>query len=492
MPRVGSIPRGYDLATVGRDVLSSMPFIQDTEREESPAAVGVGAAAIPDVDRIQGERFAHRQRVSGPGWSFPIGPEKQGVGGGRAIDAVASAGCPVCAALDSHRQVRGVERLTLAMKGAAEEIVGILHLRRLHATRTDFEPPYRGIRGKHQHDSNVKLGDMKRYLSAFLAATLITITACGSGGSVSPGETSTPEATQAATSAKPPKVVPDVAGKPYPEASKAFTSMGFRTTVPIGPDGKRWVTLNPGNDVLAVSSDPASGASTTEESAHITVNRSEEDQRSMNIAANEAILLKSRYTYKCGSYDASAPTLRSYQEVWTSKYYAGSATCSVEIDGKHPSTKQPLFAREQALIDLIASKGGDVSLPTATVGEIMLMYAKVSPDFADQFVARMDWRRADIEGALSVCPDAPHAGVLREALTAVKVFDGTKVVGKDMEPGTYKTKANAKDCYWSRTTGGGNIIANDFVGFAPDGVMVTVYPGEGFESQRCGTWTKIG
>jgi hypothetical protein len=61
-----------------------------------------------------------------------------------------------------------------------------------------------------------------------------------------------------------------------------------------------------------------------------------------------------------------------------------------------------------------------------------------------------------------------------------------------MEPGTYKTKPGSKDCYWSRTTGGGDIIANDFVGFAPNGVTVTVYPGEGFESTRCGVWTKIG
>ena len=37
-----------------------------------------------------------------------------------------------------------------------------------------------------------------------------------------------------------------------------------------------------------------------------------------------------------------------------------------------------------------------------------------------------------------------------------------------------------------------SIIANDFVSFAPDGVTVTVYPSEGFESERCAPWTKIG
>lgn len=82
--------------------------------------------------------------------------------------------------------------------------------------------------------------------------------------------------------------------------------------------------------------------------------------------------------------------------------------------------------------------------------------------------------------------------MLQGVVTAVKVGPGTRVVGQTMEPGTYKTNPGAKDCYWSRTTGGGAIIANDFVGFAPDGVSVTVYPGEGFESSNCGIWTKTG
>lgn len=334
---------------------------------------------------------------------------------------------------------------------------------------------------------------MKLHISAALAATLIAgLTACGTGGSsTTPIPTESTSASATATT-KPPKVVPNVAGKPYPDARTALSGAGFRTTVAIGPDGKQWETLTPGNDILAVSSTPAAGVTTSEETAKITVNRSEEEQRSKNISAAEAATLAKRYEYTCGSYDAKAPKYRSYKEVWPSIYYAGSATCSILINGTHPSTKQALVPTEQALVDLIASKGGDVSLPTATVGKIMLMCAKVSPDFADELVARMDWRKADIEGALSVCPDAPHASVLREALTAVKVGPGTKVVGTTMEPGTYQTKPEAKDCYWSRTTGGGGIIANDFVGFAPNGVTVTVYPGEGFESERCGVWTKIG
>lgn len=37
---------------------------------------------------------------------------------------------------------------------------------------------------------------------------------------------------------------------------------------------------------------------------------------------------------------------------------------------------------------------------------------------------------------------------------------------QNMVPGTYRTKPGAKDCYWSRTNDGGDIIANYIIGFA--------------------------
>lgn len=90
---------------------------------------------------------------------------------------------------------------------------------------------------------------MRHYISAVLAATLFAgLTACGTGGS----STTPSESTSAST--KPPNVVPNDAGKPYPDANKAFSSAGFRTTLAIGPDGKQWETLTPGNDILAASS----------------------------------------------------------------------------------------------------------------------------------------------------------------------------------------------------------------------------------------------
>lgn len=114
------------------------------------------------------------------------------------------------------------------------------------------------------------------------------------------------------------------------------------------------------------------------------------------------------------------------------------------------------------------------------------------PNCGDKVVGPPSDMRADAYGALSLCPKAPHAALLRQVATTEKIDSGTHTVGQDMEPRTYRTKPGAKDCYWSRTNSGGNIIANDMVGFAPAGVAVTVYPGEGFESERCGVWTKIG
>ena len=66
--------------------------------------------------------------------------------------------------------------------------------------------------------------------------------------------------------------------------------------------------------------------------------------------------------------------------------------------------------------------------------------------------------------------------------------DGARTVGLDIEAGTYRTAARVSDCYWERTTENGSIIANDFVSYAPEGVIVTVNDGEGFVTSRCGGW----
>jgi hypothetical protein len=70
--------------------------------------------------------------------------------------------------------------------------------------------------------------------------------------------------------------------------------------------------------------------------------------------------------------------------------------------------------------------------------------------------------------------------------------DGTFKVGKDIQPGTYRTRVGSLGCYYARLKGFGgtvdDIIANDNTD-AP--AIVTISATDvGFESQNCGTWTQ--
>lgn len=77
-------------------------------------------------------------------------------------------------------------------------------------------------------------------------------------------------------------------------------------------------------------------------------------------------------------------------------------------------------------------------------------------------------------------------------------YDGNYSVGDNdgISPGRYLTiirtgQEGIRDCYWERSDGHGDIIDNNFVSFASDGVTVTVQGGEDFSSDNCGAWKKI-
>jgi hypothetical protein len=77
-------------------------------------------------------------------------------------------------------------------------------------------------------------------------------------------------------------------------------------------------------------------------------------------------------------------------------------------------------------------------------------------------------------------PNYPHFG------------DGTFQVGKDIQPGTYRTRQGSDGCYYARLKGFGggieDIIANDNTN-AP-AVVTIAASDKGFLSQNCGTWTQ--
>jgi hypothetical protein len=339
------------------------------------------------------------------------------------------------------------------------------------------------------------------WIAACSAVLILSLTGCG-GGSSSAMTTPSPYASSTASpsaSATPiSKVVPNLIGKPTTDAVKAMNN-ALLSSIMVGPDGIAW-TAGPSKSAKVVSTDPPPGATTTAETVKLVVDMDQADAQAADdkaaAAAAAAAELAVRYTITCG-YDYSTPTFKSYKDVWSSSEYASSDKCSVQIDGQYVYSSEhkiPLLPSEQAIVNVVASKGGEVGNPAEVFTDVMALCATVPKQFPDTIVGLSGTaEKPVIQGALALCPDAPHAALLQQALTVVKYDSGRSyTVGKDMDPGTYSTRPGVKDCYWSRTTGSGDVIANDFIDYAPTGVAVTVYAGEGFTANGCGVWTKVG
>ncbi len=95
----------------------------------------------------------------------------------------------------------------------------------------------------------------------------------------------------------------------------------------------------------------------------------------------------------------------------------------------------------------------------------------------------------DTGGTASSTPGGPTA---TPAPQYAHFGDGTFQVGKDIQPGTYRTRVGSSGCYYARLKGFSgsvsDIIANNNTD-AP--AVVTISSSDkGFQSQDCGTWTK--
>jgi type II secretory pathway pseudopilin PulG len=71
--------------------------------------------------------------------------------------------------------------------------------------------------------------------------------------------------------------------------------------------------------------------------------------------------------------------------------------------------------------------------------------------------------------------------------------DGTFQVGSDIQPGTYRTQTGSPGCYYARLSGFTGTIDDILANNNTDNpAIVTILPSDkGFESKRCGTWTKL-
>lgn len=70
--------------------------------------------------------------------------------------------------------------------------------------------------------------------------------------------------------------------------------------------------------------------------------------------------------------------------------------------------------------------------------------------------------------------------------------DGTHTVGKEIQPGTYRTRVSSPGCYWQRLKGFSGEMTDTLANGIESGPMVVTIKDNdaGFESKKCGTWTK--
>lgn len=107
---------------------------------------------------------------------------------------------------------------------------------------------------------------------------------------------------------------------------------------------------------------------------------------------------------------------------------------------------------------------------------------------AETELARRENELAEAEAAVAEREAAVNSAEERVAATSIQ--EGTWVVGRDIEPGTYRT-ANVvgSTCYWGiyrSGTNGDDIIENDIPGGGYP--TVTLREGQDFQTRRCGTW----
>jgi hypothetical protein len=92
---------------------------------------------------------------------------------------------------------------------------------------------------------------------------------------------------------------------------------------------------------------------------------------------------------------------------------------------------------------------------------------------------------------VATTPAAPPPPTKAAAPT---IDDGTWTVGEDIPAGTYRVTGAGGDCYWAIYKSGQNqdfgAMINNHLGGG--NLRVTVKKGQDFETEGCGTWTKVG
>jgi hypothetical protein len=313
------------------------------------------------------------------------------------------------------------------------------------------------------------------------------------------------EASATATSTAKPKIVPDVTGKTFVQARDTLGAAGI-AWVTVGTDGIAFIDLPP-DETIVLSTEPEAGGEIERGSAklHLKSTKAEAD------AARAKVLSGLRYEFRC-SPTGNAITaednqvFRSVKEIWAAKAFKEFVSCDLYVDETWHHDVFELEPDEAAVVKQIGADGGDISLPSSAYADVLLLCALPPEDGWDHKYGERPAGpkvRSQAKAAVKMCPTAPFIAELKRVANGVPpapktvMADGTFAVGKDIAEGTYQVQIPAgangvNDCYWERTAPQGGTIANDFIRFAPQAPVVTVYAGEGFVSKRCGTWSKVG
>lgn len=187
-------------------------------------------------------------------------------------------------------------------------------------------------------------------------------------------------------------------------------------------------------------------------------------------------------TYKC-----EGMTYYSMEEAWEGEH----PNC---IDTKATGTPSK---REIAALRLAYGPNTKISASRAAI-----LYGGCGsnnrwwPVYSKNDTMSAEWAQEQI-GQNLLCPNHPHMDQARRAIQrSLKQaeldknriqYDGTYVVSKELNPGTYVAFPDGGGCYWERTDANGEIIDNNFSNGAR--VEFTIQPSDYSVSVAgCGEW----
>ncbi|MDR6989118.1 hypothetical protein J2Y66_003633 [Paenarthrobacter nitroguajacolicus] len=295
--------------------------------------------------------------------------------------------------------------------------------------------------------------------------------------------------------------VPDLSGRNITDATGLLRAQKLEG-VWVGTDG---VALTVTGGATVVETSPKAGTDVEAGSnVKVTLNTT---KTALDKRQEEQSLAK-RYVFECtdGSYSSSGikGTFNNFAALWSSPNFLKFKSCSTKVGGVETSgyvVEPKLLASEQVIVDTIARDGGDVSRNLGAFADV-LETCSLTPKLGWDWSMGPDTTkiRAVAKTAAGYCPTAPFINEISRVANGIppaEFDDGTYEVGKRIQAGTYKVEvplgaSGVRECYWERTTPSGGIIANDFINYAPQAPAVTMYEGEGFVSERCGTWRKVG